>query len=617
MYIYILIKKIGHNIYKQLIVMIEYQRRPAFREGTFVIDKGNKPILPRIIRNRSDELGERPSFKQESPKSRLYGVKSKDQLSQEILEREGTKVTLSDKTLTDLYGTKKPRTKVIIDPITGVRRTVYERDRRGNPILDDVTINETTFNGYKNNYDAALRAIEDKVTLSAGETKSFASMAAIELSTIKEFINFLVLQDNITNEQLQKIYSIVSITDGIYDLPNTPPKMLPEIKTPGGVIGGYRRAGIISNDDIKGADSVLSEVYLYLISNAIKNGLSISYPVIGTSGAPMSLSSIKARLAAPAKGKAGSGNQVLDLQTARMFKTLEDLTAYVEEKGDIAQPLSRLRESVLKLVINDPDFNSTLKGLKEGKGLDIKGWTNSIMGDGKFDPSYEELVKETIVNIFNTYSAIGVVSRPATGKQDTVKQYFEKNEKIYEAILSSVDEKLIDGEIDKEINRSTREIVKLPGFTKEDGPEVLRMADQLYVADIKSRFEKKFTDAVAKAVNSMVKTTDIKAVIDGSYQRDDLIDDVHANIANLMKAGGWEYKISPALEDRSKDIIGDTVDSRVLTGAGMMGRGVRMVMRGRGIDSAKRSAIKEAKRNMARYARVQTVYHNKAGTTYI
>jgi hypothetical protein len=574
--------------------------RPAFREGTYVIDSVRLPNLPRPIRNKIDELEKRPGYEMISPKSRLYGIKSKDQLSQQLIEQQGITVSLSDKTLTDLYGTKRPRTRTITGA-DGKTTTIFVRDRFGNVIMDDATINETMLNGYKSNYDTALTTI-------LKEIKDGSLKSETDMNTIKDFLQLAIIQDTLTIQQLKKIYSIVSIIDGFYEMPDVGIKPIPDVEEDkdGKKILSTAltvlREGVVTADDMKTPASgrnIVSDIYLYLISNAVANGLTIDKPVVGTGNKPILLSSVD---------RAVRGGEVLDLKTARMFPSIDELALFVGTMSDDVSTTRELRQTVIyatRIKIDD------LKGAKRPARA-VEKWTNEIMGEYGIDPAVRELVVNTIRSVLSTHASFGTMPKPVKNLSAFVEESVNKDKDRLSGMFATADdEKKLESKKTAYANELTTKITKVPGFDIADRPQIM-MSIEKYVNATEAEFYKELVDTLVMALDTWVSADDIKAIIDGKVTKPDVVRDIiNAPVEDVLNVVGWKHGMSNRLKNIIAREAGNYLDARELRGSGL-----RVYMKGSGIHT-RRSAAHQAKAEMEKYARVKTQYFNRGGTTII
>jgi len=95
--------------------------------GSELRNVGAPPIdIPKKLRNTDNSMfsiGKRPAYYASAPNSRLYGVHTSDELAQKVLQEEGIKIRLSDKTISNIFETKVPETRTIINP-DGTKSTV-------------------------------------------------------------------------------------------------------------------------------------------------------------------------------------------------------------------------------------------------------------------------------------------------------------------------------------------------------------------------------------------------------------------------------------------------------------------------------------------------------------
>jgi hypothetical protein len=601
-------------------INIEHSKRPGFKSGMSFINERNDIYIPVVSRNINEDLQKRKGVVLSGPKPRLYGIKSKDQLSQDILDSQGIKVTLSDKTLTDLYGIKRPRTREVIDPVTGLKKTIIERDRFGNPVMDDRVINDTMLNSYKADYAANLDEILREVK--RGNVRSVTDM-----NTINEFLAIAIVQDNITSEQLKKIYSIVSITSGMFGLPAISPVKLPgfEVKIGGKkkTIASTMREGVVTRDDLKdnkatGRTGMMADVFLYLISNAVSNGLTIERPYKSVDGNPKKLSTLQSSL---------SGTNVLDLKTAQLYDSLDSLAKALYKSSGSSISNRQLRERVIKIMKDNPGYETAIKRVAEDGVYDRDGWTNAVMVDGKFDPTERELIKETIANIFDIYASVGIAVPGLRTREDIIQKAVEDRKNDIIEIYATKDEKQITRALDDITLDIATKIANFPSFSREELPGLISTVSTVYVRNIYDTFIEDFKAIVKDILDNKVTSDEIKEVLgtvpppagEAQLDKKELLRNIDAILPAEVKKRGWPWPLTDKLKDDVADFISDDIDARLATGSGRrLRKGTRLRVVGQHpIDSKKRSSVRKAKAEMERYARRQTVFFDKGDRTII
>lgn len=265
--------------------------RPGFKLGDpkNVVNIQNSAYIPRLRLGRSTDLIRAPGYKLEAPKSRLYGVQSTDDITNNILKNEGIKIQLSDKTISNILGSKVPKVNIVVNP-DGTKTAEVVKDKFGNIVMVDNKVNLSQLINMLSNVDITLNnmAIQSKTDIK--ESKD------TQLAFLKE-----LLED-------QKILLSSTKMSSIY----TASKSVP----------GYVPYNPLGKQYVKAPEyrENMGTINLYLLSVCKSRGLLPNAPIIGARG-PIELASLSRDMSLTSK-------YIIDLHNSRVFKDSSDAKAF-------------------------------------------------------------------------------------------------------------------------------------------------------------------------------------------------------------------------------------------------------------------------------------------------